>query len=214
MLIIKKINNNVALAQADDGSDLVVFGKGVGFPATPYELEDTSSIQTVFHHVDNEVLTAASSIKPEVMASAVEIANLAAKTLDCDLNRNLFLTLADHLQFAIERTEDGAYTVLYTIADGLFYFLPVMLAITAARKFKMSEFTALGIGVALVYPTMVALTGGDVLGSIDLGFFGTFSWYATFPGIPIIMPASGYTSSVIPVLLMADMKVGTWGGAG
>lgn len=78
----------------------------MGFPATPYELEDTSSIQTVFHHVDNEVLTAVSPIKPEVMAAAVEIANLAAKTLDCDLNRNLFLTLADHLQFAIERTED------------------------------------------------------------------------------------------------------------
>ena len=87
MLIIKKVNNsNVALAQADDGTDLVVFGKGVGFPATPYELEDTSSIQTVFHHVDNEVLTAVSPIKPEVMAAAVEIANLAAKTLDCDLN--------------------------------------------------------------------------------------------------------------------------------
>ena len=49
---------------------------------------------------------------------------------------------------------------------------------------------------------MVALTGGEILGSVDLGFFGTFSWYATFLGIPIIMPASGYTSSVIPVLLM------------
>ncbi len=110
--------------------------------------------------------------------------------------------LACITQFYPEFANDGAYTVLYTIADGLFYFLPVMLAITAARKFKMNEFTALGIGVALVYPTMVALTGGDVLGSVDLGFFGTFSWYATFLGIPIIMPASGYTSSVIPVLLM------------
>lgn len=110
--------------------------------------------------------------------------------------------LACITQFVPAFANDGAYTVLYTIADGLFYFLPVMLAITAARKFKMTEFTALGIGVALVYPTMVALTGGDVLGSVDLGFFGTFSWYATFLGIPIIMPASGYTSSVIPVLLM------------
>lgn len=110
--------------------------------------------------------------------------------------------LACITQFYPEFATDGAYTVLYTIADGLFYFLPVMLAITAARKFKMNEFTALGIGVALVYPTMVALTGGDVLGSVDLGFFGTFSWYATFLGIPILMPASGYTSSVIPVLLM------------
>ena len=110
--------------------------------------------------------------------------------------------LACITQFYPEFATDGAYTVLYTIADGLFYFLPVMLAITAARKFKMNEFTALGIGVALVYPTMVALTGGDILGSVDLGFFGTFSWYATFLGIPIILPASGYTSSVIPVLLM------------
>lgn len=97
---------------------------------------------------------------------------------------------------------DGAYTVLYTVADGMFYFLPIVLAITASRKFKLSEFTGLAIGLALVYPTMVSLTGGEVIGSVDLGFFGTFQWYATFLGIPIIMPASGYTSSVIPVILM------------
>lgn len=98
--------------------------------------------------------------------------------------------------------ESGTYTLLYTVADGIFYFLPVVLAFTAARKFKMNEFTAVAIGLALVYPTMVALTSGEVLGSIDLGVAGTFSWYATFLGIPIIMPASGYTSSVIPIILM------------
>lgn len=96
----------------------------------------------------------------------------------------------------------GAYTLLYTIADGMFYFLPAVLALTAARKFKMSEFTALAIAFALLYPTMVALTGGEVIGSVDLGFAGTFSWYADFFGLPIIMPASGYTSSVIPIVLM------------
>lgn len=97
---------------------------------------------------------------------------------------------------------DGAYTMLYTVADGMFYFLPVVLGYTAAKKFKMSEFNGLAIAFALVYPTMVALTSGDVIGSVDLGFAGTFSWYSTFLGIPIIMPAAGYTSSVIPVLLM------------
>ena len=79
---------------------------------------------------------------------------------------------------------DGAYTVLYTVADGMFYFLPIVLAITASRKFKLSEFTGLAIGLALVYPTMVSLTGGEIIGSVDLGFFGTFQWYATFFGIP------------------------------
>ncbi len=106
----------------------------------------------------------------------------------------------------------GAYTLLYTVADGMFYFLPVVLAYTASKKFKMSEFNGLAIAFALVYPTMVALTSGDVLGSVDLGVCGTFSWYATFFGIPIIMPASGYTSSVIPILLMIwfGSKVEHW----
>ncbi len=109
-------------------------------------------------------------------------------------------------------TTDGAYMVLYTVADGFFYFLPVVLGMTAARKFKMSEFNGLAIGLALVYPTMVALTGNEVIGTVSLGFLGTFSWYATFLGIPIIMPAAGYTSSVIPVLLMvwAGSKVEHW----
>ena len=106
----------------------------------------------------------------------------------------------------------GAYTMLYTVADGMFYFLPVVLGYTAAKKFKMSEFNGLAIAFALVYPTMVALTSGEVVGSVELGILGTFSWYADFFGIPIIMPAAGYTSSVIPILLMVwfGAKIEKW----
>ena len=110
--------------------------------------------------------------------------------------------LAAATQFAPDFAASGAYTMLYTVADGMFYFLPVVLAYNASKKFRMSEFNAMAIAFALVYPTMVALTGGEVVGSVDLGFLGTFSWYADFFGIPIIMPASGYTSSVIPIILM------------
>ena len=110
--------------------------------------------------------------------------------------------LACIVQLWPEFQNDGAYTMLYTVADGFFYFLPVILAYNAAKKFKMSEFNAMAIALSLVYPTMVGLTSGEVIGSISLGFLGTFSWYATFLGIPIIMPAAGYTSSVIPILLM------------
>lgn len=115
-------------------------------------------------------------------------------------------------QFFPAFADDGAYTVLYTAADGMFYFLPVVLALTASRKFRMNEFAALAIGFSLVYPTTVALTGGEVIGSVDLGFAGTFSWYTTFLGLPLIMPAAGYTSSVIPVILMVwfGSKVEHW----
>lgn len=110
--------------------------------------------------------------------------------------------LAAATQFAPDFATSGAYTLLYTVADGMFYFLPIILAYNASKKFKMSEFNAMAIAFALVYPTMVALTSGKIDGSVELGFLGTFSWYADFFGIPIIMPASGYTSSVIPILLM------------
>lgn len=42
MKIIKQINNNAALALDGNGKELVVLGRGVGFPKMPYELTDLS----------------------------------------------------------------------------------------------------------------------------------------------------------------------------
>lgn len=107
MRITKKINNNVALAEDASGNELVVFGKGVGFPQMPYELEDESSIQRVFHHVNSDLLATISSISPDVVAVALDIIKLAGEELDCKLNANLYLTLADHLQFSSDRLAQG-----------------------------------------------------------------------------------------------------------
>jgi PTS system beta-glucosides-specific IIC component len=108
-------------------------------------------------------------------------------------------------------TTDGAYQVLYAIGDGYFYFLPIILGYTAAKKFGLNEFTGIALGAALVYPTMVnianpAVVSGAVVTPAALGtvFAGTpfaMSYYSTFFGLPIIMPAAGYTSSVIPIIL-------------
>lgn len=50
------------------------------------------------------------------------------------------------------KTTDGAYVILNAAGDGFFQFLPLILALTAAKRFKMEKFTALAIGFALVYP--------------------------------------------------------------
>lgn len=42
MKIIRQINNNAALALDGNGKELVVLGRGVGFPKMPYELTDLS----------------------------------------------------------------------------------------------------------------------------------------------------------------------------
>ena len=99
-------------------------------------------------------------------------------------------------------TTSGTYMLLYALGDGFFYFLPILLGYTAARKFKSNEFIGAAIGAALVYPDMVNIADTlEVAGTIFAGTSFEMSWYNTFLGIPIIMPGSGYTSSVVPVIL-------------
>lgn len=98
--------------------------------------------------------------------------------------------------------DSGTYMIWYSIADGFFYFLPIILGYTAARKFGCNEFLGMALGAALVYPSMVSLSAtSEVMGTLFEGTAFQMSYYNTFLGIPVILPASGYTSSVIPILI-------------
>ncbi len=102
----------------------------------------------------------------------------------------------------------GAYAIWYNAGDAMFYFLPVMIAYTSAKKFKLNEFTGLLIGLVMCAPAIVALGSGEAIGSV-LGS----DYQATFMGIPIILPKNGnYTSSVLPaiVAIWAAAKVEKW----
>lgn len=82
-------------------------------------------------------------------------------------------------------TESGTYMILYAAADGVFTFLPMFLAYTAAKKFHADPFVSVGVAAALVYPTLTAaFSEGTAL---------------TFLGIPVILVS--YTSSVIPIII-------------
>ena len=94
----------------------------------------------------------------------------------------------------------GTYEVLYAIGDGFFYFLPLILAITSAKKFKVDRFTAITIGAAMCYPAMVAMNSSKkVLFDLFNGTFLHSQVHATFLGIPIL--SMNYTSTVIPIIL-------------
>lgn len=99
-------------------------------------------------------------------------------------------------------TTSGLYMLLYAIGDGFFYFLPIMLGITAARKFKCNEFIGAAVGAALVYPAMVDIAATlEVAGSLFGGSAFEMTYYNTLFGIPIVMPGAGYTSSVFPIIV-------------
>lgn len=79
----------------------------------------------------------------------------------------------------------GTYRILYAAADGVFTFLPVFLAFTAAKKFHADQYVSVGIAAALVYPDITAAySAGEAL---------------TFMNIPVVLVS--YTSSVIPIII-------------
>lgn len=81
--------------------------------------------------------------------------------------------------------ESQVYIILNVIGDGAFYFLPILLAVSAARKFGCNVYVAAAIGAALLHPTLTTLlSAGEKV---------------SFLGLPVT--AVTYSSSVIPILL-------------
>lgn len=80
-----------------------------------------------------------------------------------------------------------SYQILFLISDIVFYFLPFLLAVSAAKKFKTSEFLALTVAGGLMYPTILNAAGTD---AAPLSLFGV-----------IDLPNINYSSSVVPIIL-------------
>lgn len=81
------------------------------------------------------------------------------------------------------------YAVLNGMADAVFYFLPILLAASAAKSFKCNQGVAMALGAILVHPNLVALFSDAKAAGEAISFLG----------LPIT-PAT-YSSSVIPILL-------------
>ncbi|MBR0591755.1 beta-glucoside-specific PTS transporter subunit IIABC [Bacillus pumilus] len=84
-------------------------------------------------------------------------------------------------------TETSAtYQVLQIFSNAVFYFLPFLIAYSAAKKFKTRESLALALAGILLYPTMIE---GAAKGADPLSFLG------------LSIPLNNYTSSVLPIIL-------------
>ena len=107
MKLLRKINNNAAVAQDKRGREMVVLGKGVGFHTMPCELTDLSVIYRTFYDVDPQYYEMVSSLPEETLMAGADIAEQAEILLEMELNPNLPFTLADHIAFALQREQQG-----------------------------------------------------------------------------------------------------------
>lgn len=107
MKLLRKINNNAAVAQDKRGREMVVLGRGVGFHPMPYELTDLSVIYRTFYDVDPQYYEMLASLPEAALLASADIAEQAEILLDTELNPNLPFTLADHIAFAQQRERQG-----------------------------------------------------------------------------------------------------------
>ena len=105
MRVIKRLNNNVAICEDGNGQELIALGKGIGFPKTPYELTDLSKVDMTFYRVSSQTITMLSTIPENVIMVSSEIVQLAQKSLKNQFSSNVVFSLADHINFALERTK-------------------------------------------------------------------------------------------------------------
>ncbi|MGM5474881.1 beta-glucoside-specific PTS transporter subunit IIABC [Bacillus pumilus] len=80
----------------------------------------------------------------------------------------------------------STYQVLQIFSNAVFYFLPFLIAYSAAKKFKTRESLALALAGILLYPAMIE---GAAKGADPLSFLG------------LSIPLNNYTSSVLPIIL-------------
>lgn len=93
--------------------------------------------------------------------------------------------LAILVAFGLSKDSQNYYIINF-ISDGVFYFMPMLLAFSAAQKFKCNPYLAVGVAAVLVHPNLSALvSAGD-----PVSFFA------------IPMKLVNYANSTIPIILI------------
>lgn len=85
--------------------------------------------------------------------------------------------------------DSQTYQFLNFMGDSVFYFMPIIIAASASKKFHVNQFVAMGIGAILMHPTFMNMIAVAKESQTGLEVFG----------LPVSLVS--YSSSVIPIIL-------------
>lgn len=107
MEIVKVMNNSLILARDEDEQEIVVMGKGIGFKKKAGEALDEEKIEKVFVLKDEITTKEYVRLIEETPGEYIEIVNYIIEyskdKLNVKLNDQIFITLIDHISYAITR---------------------------------------------------------------------------------------------------------------
>jgi len=111
MKIKKVLNNNAVTVMNNENREIVVMGLGLAFKKRSGDELEEEKIERIFTLENKEVSEKLKKLISEIPAKYVqiseEIINYAEKHLERKLNENIYLTLTDHISFALTRHKQG-----------------------------------------------------------------------------------------------------------
>lgn len=111
MIIEKVINNNIVSASDESGKELVVMGRGIGFGAKAGNEINEAKIEKIFRMESRTVAEQLKELLANMPLERVKISgdiiSYAKKILNLQLNQSIYVTLTDHINFAINRYKKG-----------------------------------------------------------------------------------------------------------
>lgn len=111
MKITRIINNNVVCAVNARRQELILLGSGIGFQKNKGEEVDKNKIEKEFFlkskSLSGKLYALLAQIPIEYAKVSDNIIKYAKEMLDKELNENIYLTLTDHISFAVERYNQG-----------------------------------------------------------------------------------------------------------
>ena len=111
IIIQKVINNNIISAYEKSGAEVIVMGRGIGFKKKQGEVVPADQISKIFR-IKSRTLTEQfkellANMPLERVRISDEIISHAKDHLKLKLNQSIYVTLTDHINFAIERVSQG-----------------------------------------------------------------------------------------------------------
>ncbi len=111
MQILRVINNNVVSCIDDNGHEIVAMGRGLGFGVRAGANLNESLVEKIFRMETQSETDKLKNILRTIPQEQLELCNnivdFASNMLGRRLSESLYLTLTDHIAFAIERFRQG-----------------------------------------------------------------------------------------------------------
>ncbi|PVZ87379.1 transcription antiterminator BglG [Serratia sp. S1B] len=111
MNIAKVLNNNVVITLNDRQEEIVVMGRGIGFKKKSGDQVDESLIEKIFTLNSGEIGERYKELLAEIpltcVTTADKIITLARERLPGKLHNIVYITLTDHIHFALQRHAQG-----------------------------------------------------------------------------------------------------------